>query len=272
MLNLKKVPIVGWRGKFEMALATYVAGKAFVESGKPVSVSCDGKVLIGEEKLRHGNMKSVRLFGRTYEIALEEAVETDNLTDLLNRNGISKKITQIIEGTKKDKETAFVFVDLDDFKSVNDTYGHEKGDEVLRNVGALLNRSFRDSDFVVRWGGEEILIILPNTPEISVRPKLERVRNEIASMQFNDSVNGTDFFNITASMGVASFLNEGNVVDSQQAFQDVVNKADMAMYTSKRAGKNRITSVSGYTTPISEIGSRASDTQKVIVERRRQEL
>ena len=269
MLDLKKAPNYGLIGKFERALATYVAGKAVVESGKPIGVSCDGKVLIGDGSFKNGNKKSIRFFGRTYEIALEEAIETDNLTDLLNRNAISKKIKSIIDGTKKDKETLFIFADLDDFKAVNDDYGHEKGDEVLRNVGALLNRSFRDSDFVVRWGGEEILIVLPNTPEISVRPKLERVRREISSMQFNTGINGTDVFNVTVSMGIASFLNDGSVVsDPVQTFNDTVKRADMAMYASKKDGKDRITSASGYTTPLSEVSKEGVAKQMKLGDRR----
>lgn len=169
-----------------------------------------------------------------HELAVREAV-TDSLTGLANRRHFDERLEHEAERARGlGSEVALVMLDIDDFKRVNDTYGHQTGDEVLRGVAEVLRSTSRDPDTPGRIGGEELAVVLPGTGLDGAEDFAERVRSRIAALSFSpeDPATGGPF-SITASLGVAG--GRGGGVDAQ----DLVAAADAALYQAKRAGKNR---------------------------------
>ncbi len=169
-----------------------------------------------------------------HELAVREAV-TDALTGLANRRHFDERLEHEAERARSlGSELALVMLDIDDFKRVNDTYGHQTGDEVLRGVAEVLRSTSRDPDTPGRIGGEELAVVLPGAGLDGAEDFAERVRGRIAALSFNpeDPATGGPF-SITASLGVAGGRGAG--VDAQ----DLVAAADAALYQAKRAGKNR---------------------------------
>jgi len=121
-----------------------------------------------------------------------------------------------------------LLLDIDHFKKINDTYGHQQGDLVLAQVAATLNRSVREIDIVGRYGGEEFLIIFPNTNVKEAHNAAERIRKEVEKMVFPEGIA------VTISGGVAECQAE-NVLE-------LVEKADKQLYRAKNAGRNKIMS------------------------------
>jgi two-component system cell cycle response regulator len=122
-------------------------------------------------------------------------------------------------------------MDIDHFKSYNDTYGHLAGDEALRRTGVLLKESIRSCDYAARYGGEEFILILPETgPEDGVETA-ERIRNQISE---KDMGSDGDSLKVTVSVGVASFPRDGDDPHS------LMKRADAALYEAKRRGRNRV--------------------------------
>lgn len=169
-----------------------------------------------------------------HELAVREAV-TDALTGLANRRHFDERLEHEAERARSlGSEVALVMLDIDDFKRVNDTYGHQTGDEVLRAVAGVLRSTSRDPDTPGRIGGEELAVVLPGAGLDGAEDFAERVRTRIAALSFSpeDPATGGPF-SITASLGVAGGRGAG--VDAQ----DLVAAADAALYQAKRAGKNR---------------------------------
>lgn len=170
---------------------------------------------------------------RTYELEeknqeLEILSITDQLTGIFNRrHGEDVLQKSLLHCERYGSPLSLMIIDLDHFKSVNDTYGHDKGDQVLINVANIIRDSIRNTDEAVRWGGEEFLVIAPNT-EIEVCSTLaNRLRKQIGSIP-QDSCG-----QITASFGVAVY-HRGDTINS------LIKRADMGLYKAKRQGRNRI--------------------------------
>jgi two-component system cell cycle response regulator len=125
-----------------------------------------------------------------------------------------------------------VMVDVDDFKSLNDTYGHLVGDRVLRAVAAIVKSNMRGVDTAARYGGEEIALILPRTEMVSALNQAERIRAAIADHRIATD-NGV--ISVTASFGIAAYPESG-----ASSAEDVVRRADRALYRAKKTGKNRV--------------------------------
>ena len=126
-----------------------------------------------------------------------------------------------------------VMVDLDDFKRVNDTYGHQQGDKVLAHVAWVLRDASRDLDTVARYGGEELAVVLPQTDASGAAQLAERMRHAIESMRI-PRVGGSGTIEVTASFGVASVPENG--LDRN----GLIAAADAALYAAKASGKNRV--------------------------------
>ena len=156
----------------------------------------------------------------------------DALTGLLNRHSLSERIGMEIARFKRTEEAfSLIYLDVDDFKKINDRYGHESGDRALRTLAALLGENTRDIDSVGRWGGEEFLICLPNTGTAQVNVVAEKLREKVAAAEFGLPVN------VTASFGIATYR-------SGEELNHTVARADAGLYRAKTQGKNRVCSAS----------------------------
>ncbi len=164
---------------------------------------------------------------------LEQLALTDALTDLPNRRAIEEWATRQLSGAARyGFEFWIVVADLDHFKNINDTYGHEAGDIVLKRVAEILKCTSRKSEICGRIGGEEFLLSLSHTTGENVRLVLDRIRKEIEGSKFSFGGAG---LTVTASFGAACFNGE-NARDLNQ----IISCADAALYTAKKLGRNRI--------------------------------
>ncbi|MDP3274017.1 MAG: diguanylate cyclase [Deltaproteobacteria bacterium] len=160
---------------------------------------------------------------------------TDTLTGLMNRRAFVDSIRrEISRCTRHSFSLSLLLLDVDHFKRVNDTHGHGAGDQVLVTVARALERSTRTSDIVARWGGEEFVVALIQSGEAGARIAAERIRRAIATAP--TQADGGVVIDISASIGVASVdgLDKGCDLD------DLVRRADEAMYTAKQRGRNRV--------------------------------
>lgn len=173
--------------------------------------------------LRNSLEKNLRsLSVRLAELA-DEAL-TDPLTGLLNRRGFNEQVSQIIDN----KILSVIALDIDYFKSINDRFGHELGDKVLVQLADLLKLICRENDIISRFGGEEFIVLLPNTTLSNAVVIAERIRLTIAKNNFPAESR------ITISAGVASKIESG--CDLEQ----LLRKADAALYQAKLQGRNRV--------------------------------
>ena len=158
---------------------------------------------------------------------------TDPLTGVYNRRFMNDFLSREIQrSSRMDKEFAVILVDLDDFKKINDTFGHASGDHVLKSVVGVIMCGIREYDVVGRYGGEEFLIILPEVDKLDARLVAERIRSDIADAEF-EMANGEQA-RLTASLGGACYAADGSSHD------DLLLMADRRMYKAKEAGKNRV--------------------------------
>jgi two-component system, cell cycle response regulator len=165
--------------------------------------------------------------------SLEMAV-TDQLTGLYNRRFLDAQLAPLMQRAACGGEPVSVMVvDIDHFKRVNDSFGHDAGDDVLKEFSARMASNTRPSDFACRMGGEEFVVIMPNTPGDVACLAAERLRRHIVSTPFRVAAAG-GALDVTASIGVAQ--SEGQE-DSAEA---LIKRADAALYDAKRAGRNRV--------------------------------
>jgi diguanylate cyclase (GGDEF)-like protein len=208
-----------------MCVPIHVAGQArgVVHCVSEPDTTPDGEKLHVVEQLaaRAGDRIGVlRAFARS-----QLQAETDPLTALLNRRSLSQQANNL---WTTDQTISVAFGDLDNFKQLNDTHGHEAGDRALRLFARTLKESVRDADLVGRWGGEEFLVVFPGLDSTAGAAALERVRETLATRLGEGTV---PWF--TVSFGI---------VDTTQfaVFDDVVAAADEAMLVAKRQGRNRV--------------------------------
>jgi diguanylate cyclase (GGDEF)-like protein len=170
------------------------------------------------------------------ELEYAKLAATDPLTGIPNRRFFEDFAKLDIErGLRFGKPSSLLMVDLDNFKGINDTYGHAAGDEVLRRVGSLGTTSFRSCDLLARLGGEEFVALLSGTDEWGAIMAAEKLRAAIEKLSI---VSGTSSISITASIGVSSILTE------DQTVEHALLQADKALYLAKREGRNCVRSFS----------------------------
>ena len=128
------------------------------------------------------------------------------------------------------KNISFLFFDIDHFKKVNDTYGHDVGDIVLKKVAEAINQNVRVGDTVARWGGEEMIASLLGADLNDAKSKAEDIRKKIEELSFNEAPD----LKVTISIGVVSS-------EISSIFEDLIKKADSALYQSKNSGRNKVT-------------------------------
>ncbi|MBY6064809.1 sensor domain-containing diguanylate cyclase [Pseudidiomarina sediminum] len=154
---------------------------------------------------------------------------TDTLTKLSNRNRFIHVFSRASQRCQRSDESLVVaMIDIDHFKRVNDTYGHNVGDEVLRELSLLIRRHLKGTDTVARWGGEEFVCLLPETNEPQGLRVADKIRRQVAAHKFE--VVGR----ITISIGVAQYQRDDHNIDA------VIERADKALYRAKQTGRNKV--------------------------------
>jgi diguanylate cyclase (GGDEF)-like protein len=163
---------------------------------------------------------------------LSRQAQTDALTGLANRRGLSERLeAEILRAEANGTCVSFVIADIDDFKLINDTHGHQTGDEILRTAAQALARSVRELDLAARYGGEEFAVVLPGSSLANAHRSAERMRQAVEQIGI-PSPSGTTA-RVTMSFGVAEFPTYANI-------DALVAAADAALYQAKRGGKNAV--------------------------------
>lgn len=178
-------------------------------------------------------MEEVDTLRKQLEQVREESL-TDALTGIANRKAFDQGLEQLIQNNVE-QESAFsvVIADIDHFKKFNDTFGHLVGDKVLQFVGPTIKSCVKGKDMAARFGGEEFVILLPDTDITGAEIVAEQIRKAIAKRKLKDKVRNQDYGKITVSLGIAQF---------QQGEQssDLLKRADQALYQAKENGRNRV--------------------------------
>ncbi|MEE9542678.1 MAG: GGDEF domain-containing protein [Thermodesulfobacteriota bacterium] len=180
---------------------------------------------------------------------LHDELNFDELTNVYNRKAGTIRFREELERTTRTGEKlSIAMIDADNFKAINDTYGHLAGDEVLRIIASTIKGKLRTNDVLFRYGGEEFIIIMPNTSELEASIPLERLREELYGqvIEYEDHKIQT-----SVSIGVTE------VIDHREDESKVIGRADNALYKAKHAGKNRIvyhTAIDGF--PSSALAAR----------------
>jgi len=201
-----------------------------------------------ENELRNANDRLLKEITRREqtEAALRKSEEafrhiaiTDSLTGLYNRGHLNQlALNEISRVLRYSRPLSVIMLDIDFFKHVNDTYGHAAGDLVLQAVASITKSHVRVSDIVARYGGEEFIILLPETIAADAADVAENLRWRIE----DSSVDGGKYLiRITASFGVSDYLEKSDAEPDDKIVSGFVSKADLALYESKKAGRNRVT-------------------------------
>ena len=185
-----------------------------------------------EFSARVGNLiQTKQLFDQVKEqqVELRTLAVTDQLTNLYNRHYLFETAHKFVSNAERHNETlSLLIVDLDHFKAINDGYGHDVGDHVLKSVGELLKSMSRDGDVAARFGGEEFVILLVQCDSQNAERKAEDIRARIEELN-------PQGIRVTASIGVTTL-----VPSAGWRFDDLFKQADKAVYRAKAAGRNRI--------------------------------
>jgi len=182
-------------------------------------------ITLKKSKRSEQNLRAINDVLSVKSAELELISKHDELTGLLNRTGLKSKMVECLD--KQLYPLTLVMIDVDFFKKINDTFGHQKGDKVLSTLGQLLRNFAQDEESVSRFGGEEFILLMPNKDTNDVMGRLEKLRQQIAcaDMDINQKV--------TASFGLASS-------HEYSEFKQLIDSADSALYRAKNDGRNCI--------------------------------
>jgi diguanylate cyclase (GGDEF)-like protein len=166
-----------------------------------------------------------------YELAM-----VDGLTGLFVRRYFDARIEEEIERSRRyGTPFSVIMLDVDDFKNLNDTYGHLVGDRVLRAIANVIKAQMRGVDTAARYGGEEMAVILPRTEMVGAYNLAERIREAIAELRITTDDDPPRALAVTASLGISAYPES-----KAQTGEDLVRRADRALYRAKKTGKNRV--------------------------------
>lgn len=169
-----------------------------------------------------------------YQRRIEEMASTDKLTGLLNRQAFGILINKLLAGYRRNPQPISVLLaDIDQFKSINDQYGHRYGDHILSRMAQLFHGILRESDIVVRWGGEEFLFILKDCNLEKAQQIAEKLRQDVEKAHFEED---GKHIRVTMSIGVSRY-------DGTEAIEHTISRADKGLYQAKSAGRNRVCTV-----------------------------
>jgi diguanylate cyclase (GGDEF)-like protein len=163
-------------------------------------------------------------------LLLKKQTVTDNLTGLFNRSILSSEVWHEFEKRNAEKNTFLLLIDIDYFKNINDTFGHDIGDQILVILSSQLKQQLRENDFAIRWGGEEFLVILQNCNYQSAINKAEDIRQ---TLQDSSEVYVIIKQKVTLSIGVS-------LADPHKGFAHSLKQADTYLYEAKGSGRNKV--------------------------------
>lgn len=220
-----KVPVYEVEYRIQTRHGTYkwyhVRGQItqYDDSGKPLFVS---GIVFDISDMKEQQVK-IELINKI----LREQSTIDGLTQISNHRALIENLKNQIEHANKTKEPlSLAIFDIDNFKDVNDINGHIIGDAVLADIAAIIQKNIRETDLAGRYGGDEFMIIFPNTSLIATQTITERIRQAVENYVFMDELR------VTISGGVKQYDNE--------TFKDLIHFADMNLYKAKRKGKNNV--------------------------------
>lgn len=204
----------------------------------------NGSKLNGKVEIKNGDQVSIGVstvlkfslnnqLDTEYKDYVEEQLTKDSLTQAYNRKAFAHFLNSAFITAKRDFSSVCLFmIDVDNFKTINDTYGHQVGDKILKHIADKLIQTTRSADIVCRYGGDEFAIICPNIDSLSGLQLAEQLRNKVEIMQF--TIHGKKV-NTTLSIGVSNFPD-----NDIQCVSQFIAYADKAMYKAKRKGRNQI--------------------------------
>lgn len=226
--ELQDIPVIMLTGRedsetkvrgLEQGASDYVT-KPFDPAEMIARVKVQLKIKSLQDKLKQSNQM------------LLELSHTDPLTGLNNRRFMMEGLRKEFERSeRKNAPLSMIMIDIDHFKTINDNYGHQKGDAVLRDLARLLKKHLREYDTAARYGGEEFALILPETGMPEAGQVAERLRQATEELIFED----VNDLRMTASFGIAS-----TQAETVQSVDDLIREADYALYNAKRGGRNRV--------------------------------
>ncbi len=186
------------------------------------------RVKAAHSDLRHRNQQLETMLHSVEALAI-----TDSLTGLFNRRRFADVLKREFAVTRRYRNTlSCLLVDIDHFKQINDRFGHDAGDQVLKEVARRIVGSLREVDLAARYGGEEFAILLPHTSKKDAKIVAERLLGNLRKQQFNF---GSELVRVTASVGCA-----GNTDVASGQAEDLVKAADLALYEAKNSGRNTV--------------------------------
>lgn len=183
------------------------------------------------QRLLENSLAATTSLMRELEQRRREAL-IDPLTGLFNRRAMDAHLATLV-ASKDRPVTSVLVIDIDNFKKINDEYGHAVGDSVIRNVADLVRKSIRGHDLAARFGGEEFVVILADTPASGAMTVAESLRLRIELLRLKRTRDGEHLAPITASIGVSEMLTDDTA-------ETLVTRADDALYAAKNAGRNRV--------------------------------
>lgn len=180
-----------------------------------------------QDELRQKNRQLEEMLTRVETLAI-----TDPLTGLFNRRRFESILTlEFKKASRYQTPLSCMMIDIDHFKSINDTFGHRTGDVILKEIANIIQKNIRDVDTASRWGGEEFAVLIPNTTKENAIQPANRILKAVSKHSFPD-IGGK---NITVSIGIADLMDPA-ITDEER----LVHAADLAMYEAKRKGRNRV--------------------------------
>jgi diguanylate cyclase (GGDEF)-like protein len=205
---------------------------------RPARVEANGRPLRGPSGNVVGGGVTFRDITklRAAQERLAELALTDEMTGLPNLRAFRSRLEQLVHESDRGRRFALVMVDVDHFKKVNDTHGHDVGDQVLRAMARTLRHSVRKVDLVARYGGEEVCVLYVDVDDATAFMLAERLRTAVAGID--------DPLAVTCSLGVCAHTGERNGLDGDM----VLRAADAALYSAKRSGRNRVVMCHGHAT------------------------
>lgn len=186
----------------------------------------NNELMAAEEKLKNQEEQVLKL---------EQKIRSDPLTGVFNRQAMEEDLSSEFSRSKRYKKVfGIVMADIDHFKKVNDTYGHAVGDEVLKSFAKILKKCLREVDVIYRFGGEEFLILMPETHADPSLIAALRLQKKVESHVMKSIVDSSLKLQVTASFGVSVYK------EDDESYQDIMQRADQALYMAKDSGRNRV--------------------------------